>query len=102
MSINVKVEFTGGLELIMKDKAKQATVTLPALTDGEPTTIRQVILYVRDNLVADKPQLFSTDDTVRPGVLVMINDSDWEVEGDIAYQVQDKDEVIFISTMHGG
>ncbi|KAJ1958092.1 Ubiquitin- modifier 1, partial [Linderina pennispora] len=94
--------FSGGLELIMKDKVRQATVSLPATADGKPTTVRQVILYVRDNLVADKPQLFSTENTVRPGVLVMINDSDWEVEGENDYQVQDKDKILFISTMHGG
>ncbi|KAJ1965425.1 Ubiquitin- modifier 1 [Dipsacomyces acuminosporus] len=102
MALNIKVEFNGGMELLMRNKAKSTAVSLPLETNGEPTTIKELILYIRDNIVEDKPQLFSTDDTVRPGVLVMINDSDWEVEGDINYKLQDKDEIMFISTLHGG
>ena len=38
----------------------------------------------------------------RPGILVLINDADWELEGELEYQLQDRDEVVFISTLHGG
>lgn len=38
----------------------------------------------------------------RPGILVLINDTDWELEGELDYQLQDNDEVVFISTLHGG
>jgi molybdopterin converting factor small subunit len=38
----------------------------------------------------------------RPGILVLINDADWELEGELDYELQDKDEVVFISTLHGG
>lgn len=38
----------------------------------------------------------------RPGILVLINDADWELEGELEYQLQDGDEVCFISTLHGG
>lgn len=43
-----------------------------------------------------------TDATVRPGILVLINDADWELEGETRYQLEDGDEVSFISTLHGG
>ena len=38
----------------------------------------------------------------RPGILVLINDADWELEGELEYAIQDRDEVVFISTLHGG
>lgn len=38
----------------------------------------------------------------RPGILVLINDTDWELEGEGDYELQDDDEVVFISTLHGG
>jgi ubiquitin related modifier 1 len=38
----------------------------------------------------------------RPGILVLVNDADWELEGEGDYVLQDRDEVVFISTLHGG
>ena len=38
----------------------------------------------------------------RPGILVLINDTDWELEGEGDYKLKDGDEVVFISTLHGG
>lgn len=40
--------------------------------------------------------------TRRPGILVLVNDADWELEGELEYELQDKDEIVFISTLHGG
>lgn len=38
----------------------------------------------------------------RPGILVLINDTDWELEGEGEYRLKNGDEVVFISTLHGG
>ena len=38
----------------------------------------------------------------RPGILVLINDADWELEGEEAYEIQNGDEILFVSTLHGG
>ena len=38
----------------------------------------------------------------RPGILVLINDSDWELEGGLDYMVQNRDTITFITTLHGG
>lgn len=38
----------------------------------------------------------------RPGILVLINDCDWELEGQLDAPVTDGDAVVFISTLHGG
>jgi ubiquitin related modifier 1 len=38
----------------------------------------------------------------RPGILVLINDADWELEGEENYQIQPEDNILFVSTLHGG
>lgn len=38
----------------------------------------------------------------RPGILVLINDADWELEGEDAYPLQSGDSILFVSTLHGG
>jgi ubiquitin related modifier 1 len=41
-------------------------------------------------------------DARRPGVLVLINDADWELEGEAEYELQPNDNIVFVSTLHGG
>jgi len=38
----------------------------------------------------------------RPGILVLINDADWELEGEEKYELQPGDNIVFVSTLHGG
>lgn len=38
----------------------------------------------------------------RPGILVLINDADWELEGEDQYELKEGDTVLFVSTLHGG
>lgn len=38
----------------------------------------------------------------RPGILVAINDVDWELLETTKYVINQKDKIIFISTLHGG
>ena len=38
----------------------------------------------------------------RPGILVLINDSDWELDGELDYELKAHDHIVFISTLHGG
>ena len=38
----------------------------------------------------------------RPGILVLINEVDWELEGTLDYALQPSDALVFISTLHGG
>jgi len=47
---------------------------------------------------------YSADDMScsRPGILVLINDADWELEGEEAYEIQSGDNILFVSTLHGG
>lgn len=38
----------------------------------------------------------------RPGILILVNDVDWELEGELDYELQEGDDIVFISTLHGG
>ena len=38
----------------------------------------------------------------RSGILVVINDADWELEGGESYEIQPGDNILFMSTLHGG
>jgi ubiquitin related modifier 1 len=38
----------------------------------------------------------------RPGILVLINEADWELEGEDKYELQKGDHIMFVSTLHGG
>jgi len=33
---------------------------------------------------------------------VLVNDTDWELEGEGDYELNEGDEIVFISTLHGG
>ncbi|CAD5229556.1 unnamed protein product [Bursaphelenchus okinawaensis] len=95
---NLTIVFSGGSEALFGDK-KQHDVTV----DGD-VTVKQVIQWIVDNLLEDKSRapLFADKGTVRPGILVMVNDVDWEITGGPATELKDNDEVSFISTLHGG
>ncbi|KAE8583352.1 hypothetical protein XENTR_v10020489 [Xenopus tropicalis] len=97
--VSLLLEFGGGAELLF-DGIKQHQVTLP--NQSNPWDIRQLLVWIRHNLLKERPELFIQGDTVRPGILVLINDADWELMGELDYQLEDKDNIVFISTLHGG
>jgi len=99
---SVRVEFGGGLELLFSNQ-KAHKVDIPdSTTDEKPTDMKYLILWLKDNLLKEREELFFDNDTVRPGILVLINDTDWELEGEGDYVLQTDDEIVFISTLHGG
>ncbi|CAK1361698.1 Ubiquitin-related modifier 1 [Cercospora beticola] len=102
-TIDLTVEFTGGLELLFSDQ-RQHKISLPAKDpQGHPATVAFLIKWLCENLMQDpRKDMFVLDDTVRPGVLVLINDSDWELEGEEKYELQRRDNIVFVSTLHGG
>lgn len=46
--------------------------------------------------------MFVQAGSVRPGIIVMINETDWELEGGLEYRLQENDVIAFVSTLHGG
>lgn len=46
--------------------------------------------------------MFVQGSSVRPGIIVLVNDTDWELLDTLNYKLQERDVVAFISTLHGG
>ncbi|KAF8624694.1 hypothetical protein AX17_007025 [Amanita inopinata Kibby_2008] len=115
--LNLKIEFGGGMELLFS-KQRSHKITIPARVpidnststsfaseDGpntKPTDITYLIHHLKEHLLREREELFIENDTVRPGILVLVNDTDWELEGEGDYVLKDGDEIVFISTLHGG
>ncbi|KAI3405393.1 URM1 [Candida oxycetoniae] len=101
MPIKVKVEFLGGLDVI-SSSVKEHKVNLP-YEEGE-ATMKEALDYITHHLITDPKDIpvFIEDDTVRAGILVLINDTDWELEGKEEYLVENGDVLTFTSTLHGG
>ncbi|XP_067289825.1 ubiquitin-related modifier 1 isoform X1 [Pseudorasbora parva] len=97
--LGLHLEFGGGAELLF-DGVKNHHVTLPGQSD--PWDMKQLLAWIRGNMLKERPELFMQGNTVRPGILVLINDADWELMGELEYQLHDQDNVVFISTLHGG
>ncbi|KAI8980445.1 ubiquitin-related modifier 1 [Pilobolus umbonatus] len=101
--LTIHVEFSGGMELLFKNIPKH-TIKFPAKNSktGAPSNLQDLILYIRDTMMTEKKDLFVENNTVRPGILVLINNVDWELCDELEYPLENKDEIVFISTLHGG
>ncbi|CAI8033629.1 Ubiquitin-related modifier 1, partial [Geodia barretti] len=97
--LRIHLEFSGGAELLV-GKTKHHDIALPH--QPHPWSLRQLIAWIRDNLLKERAELFVTGESVRPGILVLVNSTDWELLGQLDYTLQPNDHVIFISTLHGG
>lgn len=100
-TLPIKVEFTGGLESLFSNQ-RNHKIDLP-ITKTRPT-IASLVTHLSETHLAgsSKKDLFVLEGTVRPGILVLINDADWELEGEGACELNAGDEVVFVSTLHGG
>ncbi|TPX72255.1 hypothetical protein SpCBS45565_g00541 [Spizellomyces sp. 'palustris'] len=101
MGLTIHLQFSGGMELLFNNE-KEKTVTLPDTFTPALATLKDLLPWMRDNLLSERAELFMQGDTVRPGILVLINDADWELEGELEYVLKDDDTIVFISTLHGG
>ncbi|RMZ83797.1 hypothetical protein DV738_g1000, partial [Chaetothyriales sp. CBS 135597] len=101
--IAITVEFSGGLEILFDNKAKHSVNIAAQSAHGTRTTVGDLINFVCENLLTDpRKELFVLDGAIRPGILVLINDADWELEGEDKYELEAGDNVLFVSTLHGG
>ncbi|XP_028071162.1 ubiquitin-related modifier 1 homolog 2-like isoform X3 [Camellia sinensis] len=91
----------GGLELLC-DSVKIHNVNVDAQDGEDQLTMKDLLAWLRTNLIKERPEMFMKEDSVRPGVLVLVNDCDWELSGQLDTTLEDEDMVVFISTLHGG
>ncbi len=117
--VKVIVELGGGLEVLF-GKMKRHEVDVVAAASGVAGAVGgaaaspaapdvRALLAALAPLLTQRRELFLLDTpgapaatTVRPGILVLVNDADWELEGGLDAQLGDGDVVAFISTLHGG
>lgn len=127
-TMTIKLVFSGGLELLFGNERNQSVLippfvpsdnsthsspssssSTPSSHSDTPSTgetkaadLEYLIYHLRDHVLKERPELFMENGTIRPGILVLINNTDWELEGEGSYQLCNNDEIVFISTLHGG
>lgn len=80
------------------ENKKSIIVELPEVV----TTLEGLIALLKKNYLTEKEEMFVQGNTVRPGIIVLVNDTDWELLETTNYVIQENDSVAFISTLHGG
>lgn len=100
--IDLKVEFGGGLETLFSNE-NCVLIQLPM-----PHTMRHLISTLSTRV---KPQsslslfcLPGPEWDIKAGILPLVNDEDWELlePSGMEARLQQGDNVMFISTLHGG
>ncbi|KAH7862662.1 hypothetical protein Vadar_007787 [Vaccinium darrowii] len=64
----------GGLELLCESVKIHNVNVDPAEHGGDKLTMKSLLAWVRTNLIKERPEMFMKGDSVRPGVLVLVND----------------------------
>ena len=106
--MKIKIEFSGGLELMFNNqKNLEFDLTEEKNEEGGNTPSKELLLEdvieeLRKNHLKEKEEMFIQSGTVRPGIIVLVNDTDWELLDSEKYKMQANDTVAFISTLHGG
>ncbi|KAJ7568695.1 hypothetical protein O6H91_01G044200 [Diphasiastrum complanatum] len=99
--MQLTLEFKGGLELLF-GSVKVHQIEVEPSDGKDKLKLQELLIWVRNHLLKERPEMFMKGNSVRPGVLVLINDCDWELLGQLDAVVDEKDTVVFISTLHGG
>ena len=87
----------------MFEGKKKIEIELPT-EDAKPAqwTMEKLIDELKRKHLKEKEEMFVQGVSVRPGIIVLINDTDWELLETTRYQIEAGDSVAFISTLHGG
>ncbi|KAK9387155.1 ubiquitin-related modifier 1 [Lipomyces mesembrius] len=103
MAVSLTVEFSGGLEALFNN-SRSINLSLASRDGSDSPTIADLVVRLCEKVMTSKRrELFVIDGYhVRPGILVLINDADWELEGEEEYVIQQGDQILFASTLHGG
>ncbi|CAG9539367.1 unnamed protein product [Cercopithifilaria johnstoni] len=101
--LSLKIEFSGGAESLF---GMQKEFDIQMRNDSGPLFVSDLVRHINVNLIPDKSKshlLVDKDgDGVRPGILVLVNEVDWDLLQGPKTILEDGDVVSFISTLHGG
>ena len=106
--MKIKVEFSGGLELMFNNEKNvdidlvEGTIEQGGVMCKKELLLEDVIEDLRANHLKEKEEMFIQSGTVRPVIIVLVNDTDWALLEQEKYKKQNNDTVAFISTLHGG
>lgn len=98
-TLDLTVEFGGGTELLF-DKRKLLDISLTG--NGDEWTICSLIKHLCEHHIKERVELFASGSKIRPGILILVNDVDYEIVGGDQYKLKNGDRILFISTLHGG
>ena len=121
--MKVTVEMLGGLDQVFEFGTKIVDIDLPVGVEGTPLSLL-ILLMAIGNIIRNPNIAIKEHDTaycsnlyrfidreefattgehrVAPGIMVLINDVDWELLEEENTQLQEHDIVTFTSTLHGG
>lgn len=94
--MKINIALIGGLETLFGGETEFS------LDLDEGVNLEGLIAHMKQHNLKEREELFVQDNSVRPGIIVMINDTDWELLDTLAYELKDGDKISFISTLHGG
>lgn len=95
----VTLQFSGGAELLFNN---QKTHQINIVNSDGLFNIKSLLKWMKEHLITERSELFLQNESVRPGILVLVNDVDWELEDTLNYKIKANDVISFISTLHGG
>ncbi|XP_071745062.1 uncharacterized protein Urm1 [Lepeophtheirus salmonis] len=105
----LNLEFSGGAESLLNSSYSEkrgifgVEVEISSDSVGSGITLADLLLWIKKNLlIEEKVSLFLRNGTVRPGILVLINQEDWELCEKEETLLKSQDQISFISTLHGG
>lgn len=82
MPLNLILQFSGGSEILFEGK-KEHKIQLPE--SDSKIIISNLLDWILVNFLSecDRSDLLIVGGTVRPGILVLVNDTDWELLGGV-------------------
>lgn len=95
--MKILVDFGGGLDTCF-DGQKELQINF----ESNEIKMSELIEHLATKCNPKKLEFFMMQKSLRPGILVLINDTDWELEERENAVLQNNDRVSFISTLHGG
>ena len=85
--MRVTAELAGGLHLLFANQKELALELAPG-ADGK-VLLRAVIAELRAAHLKEHAELFSQGESVRPGILVLLNEVDWELVGTLDAELKE-------------
>lgn len=78
--MKLKLVFSGGSEVLFNEQ-RNHDVEVP-----DETNVQKLLDWILENLITDRKraELLILDGDVRPGILVLVNDTDYEITGGVS------------------